>query len=429
MPASISRLPLVFQRLVHGTSANLLGKIWVTIVQLVSVPVMTHAWGVEGFGIWLMISTIPTYLALSDFGLGVSAGVDITASMERNDTSTAVTTFQTAWSFLTVITLVIGLIAILCAFGWAAFNDGASQAPFNSEEIAWSIAFVVAASFLSMQMSIRKIVFQATHKYAMGTAVYDALYFAGSLAVLFVVFLGYGLLEAAIAQFGARLISLALFSRIQVRLEPWSRVGWECAERVTLKRLVSPSLSALSLTIANSFGLQGVVLTIGWVFGPAAAAIFSTTRMLTRIPMQFSGLLTRASLPELTRSQIAGDHKLTQRLMKLNMGLVLGFMTPSALLLVLFGPNILELVSHGDMEQTRLAFGLLGCAAAFCAIWTTLGTRLIAVNRQSEFAYLVLGVYVICAGMPYATPDVITPVLIALLIADVLVALRTLRVT
>ncbi len=171
--------------------------------------------------------------------------------------------------------------------------------------------------------------------------------------------------------------------------------------------------------------LQGVVLTIGWVFGPAAAAVFATTRMLTRIPMQFSGLLTRASLPELTRSQVAGDHVLTARLMKLNMGLSLGVMIPAALALFLIGPTVISAISHGEMAQSRIAFGLLGLAAAFCAVWTTLGTRLIAVNRQSEFAFLALGLYLACALMPYVSPNKIVPVLVALVVADAVIALKT----
>ncbi len=428
LSTGMSRLSPAFQRLVHGTGANLLGKIWIMIAQLVAVPVLSKAWGVDGFGVWLMISTIPTYLALSDFGLGVAAGVDLTASMEREDTGAAVTAFQTVWSFLTLVTVAIGLICVAGAFGWAALSDQGTQGPFGRDEIAWSIAFIVMAALLSMQMSIRKIVFQATHKYALGTAVFDALYFAGSLAVLIGVFLGFGLIEAAMTQCFARLISLVLFSRLQVKREPWSRVGWKHAEKATLKRLFSPSLSALTLTIANSFGLQGVVLTIGWVFGPAAAAIFATTRMLTRIPMQFSGLLTRASLPELTRSQVAEDHALTARLMKLNMGLTLGVMIPAALALFLIGPTVISAMSHGEIVQSRLAFGLLGLAAAFCAVWTTLGTRLIAVNRQSEFAFLALGLYLACALMPYVSPNTIVPVLVALVVADAAIALKVLWV-
>ena len=190
--------------------------------------------------------------------------------------------------------------------------------------------------------------------------------------------------------------------------------------------MLDRNLAYLSL-VESLYGypIDGVVLTIGWVFGPAAAAVFATTRMLTRIPMQFSGLLTRASLPELTRSQVAGDHVLTARLMKLNMGLSLGVMIPAALALFLIGPTVISAISHGEMAQSRIAFGLLGLAAAFCAVWTTLGTRLIAVNRQSEFAFLALGLYLACALMPYVSPNKIVPVLVALVVADAVIALKT----
>jgi O-antigen/teichoic acid export membrane protein len=187
-------------------------------------------------------------------------------------------------------------------------------------------------------------------------------------------------------------------------------------------------MGAFSLTLANSFGLQGVVLTIGWAISPTAAAIFATTRMLTRIPMQFSNLLTRASLPELTRAQVSGNATLTQKLMKINFGLTLAVMLPAALILSWLGPDILHYMSNGEMSQTHLNFALLGLAASLCAIWTTLGTRLISVNRQSEFSYLALALYALSALMPFAVGKAMTPILVALVVADGLIAFKTWRI-
>ena len=56
-----------------GTSANLVGKIWIVISQLISIPVLMSSFGKEGFGVWVMLSTLPTYLALSDIGLSAAA--------------------------------------------------------------------------------------------------------------------------------------------------------------------------------------------------------------------------------------------------------------------------------------------------------------------------------------------------------------------
>ncbi|WP_417536887.1 lipopolysaccharide biosynthesis protein [Methylophaga sp.] len=417
----------VVRRLLHGVGANFAGKIWALIIQIVSVPVMSMTWGVDGFGVWLMISTIPTYLALSDFGLGVAAGVNLTAAMEQEDRETGLRVFQSVWCFLTIVTVSVGGLCIAGAAFWLSLSPLDTSGPFERVEIFKAICCIVAASLLTMQMSILKVVFQATHKYALGTAVFDLIYFIGSIFVLVTVLLGGSLWVAALVQFLTRIFGFYIFNALQKSYEPWCALGWRYANIETLKRLMSPSLSALSLTVANSFGLQGVVLTIGWVFGPATAATFATTRMLTRVPMQFSGLLTRASLPELTRSQVSKNSTLTTKLMKLNMGLTLSVMLPAALVLVVLGPLLISFVSHGEMEQTRTAFALLGLATTFCAIWTTLGTRLIAINRQSEFAFSALALYLACAVMPYVFFPNITPILITLALADGLIMLVTIN--
>jgi O-antigen/teichoic acid export membrane protein len=130
-------------------------------------------------------------------------------------------------------------------------------------------------------------------------------------------------------------------------------------------------------------------------------------------------------LPELTRAQVSENATLTQKLMKINFGLTLAVMLPAALILSWLGPDILHYMSNGEMSQSHLNFALLGLAASLCAMWTTLGTRLISVNRQSEFSYLALALYTLSALVPFATGGNMTAVLIVLVVADSLIAVKT----
>ena len=66
-------------RVLRGVAANLYDKGVVALLQLLNIPVLTHYWGADGFGVWLMLTTIPTYVAVSDIGLGTAAGVELTS--------------------------------------------------------------------------------------------------------------------------------------------------------------------------------------------------------------------------------------------------------------------------------------------------------------------------------------------------------------
>lgn len=414
----------VAARLAKGAGANALGKVWVLLAQLAAVPIMTNAWGAEGFGVWLMIATIPNFIAFSELGVGSAGAVEMTRLEAVGEHGEANIVFNTAWTFLTAVTCAVGLCAALAVGVWFTISTQSESSVFSRAEIAVSIVLTIGATLIYVQMAARRLVFQATHKYALGTLLLDFIFMMSTALVLIAVASGARLFEASAVQFVARLIGLFIYARLQRQLEPNFFLHPKAFSLEKFRALLKPSLGALSLTVANSFGLQGVVLTIGWVFGPAAAAVFATTRMLTRIPLQFSGLLARASVPELTRAQVGGKEGMVSRLMRLNLGLALSVMLPATCVLVLLGPFIMEALSHGEMQQGRLAFALLGLAACFCAVWTTLGTRLVAVNRQAEYSFVALALYGLCALTPFGAPSSITAVLCVVVFADAAIALR-----
>ncbi|MDF2142042.1 hypothetical protein [Paenirhodobacter sp. CAU 1674] len=412
----------VARRLLGGFGANLLGKVWAMAIQLISVPVLTKAWGLDGFGIWRMISTIPAYLALSDFGLGTAAGIDITRSVAREDRPEALRAFQTVWLFLTAVTCGVAILVGLGLAIWLELAGASAAAGPSRGDIAITAIFVTLGALFGAQMSIRKVVYQATHKYALGTALNDLGFLAQGIVVIAVALSGGGIVAAAVAGAVATGAMLVIYARVLARLEPWCRIGFAASDRATLRRLLHPSLAAFALTAANSFGLQGVVLTIGWTMGPAVAAVFATARLMSRIPLQFSSLLTRASLPELTRALVAGNAQLVARLMRLNLALTAAVMVPAAAALALWGPQLLARLSGGEMQAGWLVLALLGLAALANGVWTTLGTRLLAMNRQSDYAWLVLGLYALVALSPFVAGGRLEFVAFVAAVVEVVVA-------
>jgi hypothetical protein len=47
-------------------------------VQILLVPILLHGWGIERYGVWLLLSSIPTYLTFSDFGFTFIAKNEMT---------------------------------------------------------------------------------------------------------------------------------------------------------------------------------------------------------------------------------------------------------------------------------------------------------------------------------------------------------------
>ena len=55
------------------------------VLQLLTVPLYSRFLGIERYGVWLLLTTVPAYLAFSDFGLTAASAADMTARLARGD--------------------------------------------------------------------------------------------------------------------------------------------------------------------------------------------------------------------------------------------------------------------------------------------------------------------------------------------------------
>lgn len=400
----------VGRRLLGGTFANLLDKLALLAVQLIAIPLLSHHWGAEGYGTWLMLMTIPTYVAVSDFGLGVAAGVEITQRVARGDSAGALTAFQSAWAFVLAILVAIAVLAGVYATLVLSHVIG------GSGDVAIGVVLVTLYAIAAVQMTTLAMVYRATHKFARAMLISAAVIACEGVALVTAVSLGGRLVEAALALLLVRASGWAVTYADLRRQEPWVRLGIDKADAATVRRLARPSLAALSLTLATSVSLQGMVLVLGWVAGPAVAAVFGAARFLARIPLQFSGLVVRASLPELTRAQIDADDVLVSRLNRLNIVTALAPTLPFVPLLAIFGPMLLSALSGNELDAAWWLFALLATTTALGALWQAAASPLLAANRQSRFAYAysVLSLLAIGGVLIPALPPLVAAAVAAL---------------
>ena len=411
-------------RMARGILANVYDKGAVLLIQLLTIPVLTHAWSVDGYGIWLMLMTVPVYLALSDMGFGTAAGVLLTQSVARGEHDRAVAILQSTIAFVMATVSVAALAAI--GFALWYWRNGRPAGPFFAGEIALSVVFVTGYALVFVQMSILTVVWRATHKYAFAMTFAGTWILVEGMVLVMVALASGGIVIAAMAYFVTRLVGYFVFVQLLRRHESWVKIGVGLADRDLIRALVRPSLAALSLTGAMALSLQGVTLALGAVSGAASVAVFGAARTLSRAPLQLAGLLIRPSIPELTRALTEGNSQLSGRLNRINLGATLLTMLPLSLILINWGPKLVVIISGGKLAATTILFVFLTVAATANAIWSALATPLIAMNRQGEFstAYLALTGLALCivatwnnltvvnASSIMAIPEVLTLVIV-----------------
>src|SRR4051794_11106725 len=66
-----------------GVAATLAGVAATTLVQVVGLPLMLHAFGVELYGQWLLLVSLPMALTILDVGFTLAGSVKGTGAFER----------------------------------------------------------------------------------------------------------------------------------------------------------------------------------------------------------------------------------------------------------------------------------------------------------------------------------------------------------
>src|ERR1700749_4316509 len=68
-------------------STSFLSKALTIVISFVSVPLTVHYLGAERYGVWLTISSLLTWMALTDFGIAGNALVNVLAERSGRDDS------------------------------------------------------------------------------------------------------------------------------------------------------------------------------------------------------------------------------------------------------------------------------------------------------------------------------------------------------
>ncbi len=272
-------------RLIRGLGATALGPVVTAIVQIVSVPVFLHFWGVKLYGEWLIISAIPTYLMLSDLGFGSVAGNDMTMRVAAGDRDGALETFQSTWVLITVTSLLLEM-AMLGVIWFLPLTRWLNLSSIGGTDGRLVLSLLSADPLFTLQIGLILSGFRSEGNYAFGVVTNNlvrvGIYTATTLAVA----LGAGPMRVAVAFLSVLGAGTLVMGWLMVGKSPWLNYGWRHARLGSVRRLLSPAVAFLAFPAGNALSIQGMVLVIGISLGPVAVATFSTMRTLTRFAFQ-----------------------------------------------------------------------------------------------------------------------------------------------
>jgi O-antigen/teichoic acid export membrane protein len=376
-------------RFIRGISANLYAQLVQTALQLLSVPIYATHWGLATYGAWLVLFTVPNYLAFADFGFAAAAANDMTVSVTRGDQAAAIETFHA------VRAAMIGICSVLLILCVAAvyfipdrsldFVSGLSHA-----EARDAILMLAAYGVLSIQNSVSLAAFRSVGRYATGTYLQTTIHFAENLGALLVVFLGGNIETVAATYLTIGIVGIVVRMVLLRALAGWLvYFSWRVSFG-EIRRLLQPALAVLALPMAQALFLQGTVAVVGLAAGPAAVPAFTAVRTLSRIGLQLTMIVNNAVVPEFTMAAAAVDHQRRARLAFMSIACSAVILLPMFIVVVTAGPLVLKLWTHGAIHAPYALIVLMAATMVANGGWLPIANLIFALNRHSAYSYFYL---------------------------------------
>jgi O-antigen/teichoic acid export membrane protein len=164
------------------------------------------------------------------------------------------------------------------------------------------------------------------------------------------------------------------------------RFGRPAGFRTELRRLLTPALASGAFPLGFALTLQGMVILVGVVLGPAAAAVFSTLRTLSRAVIQLLGSVSAVVMPEVSKAFAQDDITLLRSLNRRACQVALWIAIPMVAVLAALGAPILHAWTSGKVGTQGSLLYLFLAITVVDTFWYTNMAVLIATNRHQRVA-------------------------------------------
>ena len=416
------------RRIIKGLGANTFGQVINIAIQLTSVPIFLHFWGADLYGKWLILSSLPGYLSMSDIGFGSVAGNEMTMLTARQDYQGASRVFQSAWVFVTSVCSVISILVIALAY-LLPFNSWFNLEPLPRNQVSLIISLLALYTLVSQQGGLIDAAFRSDGRYAQGTALANVVRFMEMALALISVTLGGQLVTVASTLLVGRILGLGWMWLMFRRASQWLNLGYAKACWETIQKMLKPAIAFMAIPTSNALIFQGMTLTVGALFDPVAVVIFTTSRTVTRIVIQFITLINCAVWPELSSAFGSGNLRLLRDLHQKASLFSLWLSIVIAIVLVFIGPWLLYVWTDGHVAVDILLFYLMLILVISSSLWQSSSVLLMATNTHGSLAKITLIGSVVGVILAYILLNLmgLSAAPIALLATDIIIGFYAVR--
>lgn len=386
---------------------------------VIAVPLLLSHLGQERYGLWATLSSVMALFSFADLGLGSGLMNVVASAHAKNDRAAAAQSVATVFFLLCGIALTL-VVAFLFAFphvDWAGLFNVSS--PVAAREAGPATAVFVLCFLLSMPLGIVQRIHAGYQESFVGS-VWQALGSVLGLAgVVLAVRLGAGLPAVVLALAGSPVLAAAANAiwLFWVR-RPWLSPRLSAVDLHASRQLVRTGGLFFVIQLCAAISYQSATLIIARVMGARYVPQYSVPMTLFQLSPWLLSLLMTPLWPAYAESLVSGDLAWIERSFRRSIRLALWVNVPSAVLLMIFGGQIVRLWAGSAVQPGRLLLVSMGA-------WTILN------SFNGPLAMLFNGLTIVRFQVICATLMTVANVILAVLltprigVAGVVVAMVT----
>lgn len=374
------------KRILKNGIASVLNKLVRVAEQLLLVPFFISSWGAAYYGEWLTLTTIPTFLAFSDFGFGTAAANSFVLTYAKGEKPQANNIFKTGFYSVLFVMILLFLLGSIVIFSAEKFNIF-DKLLINKNEAILSVSFLILARLMDFIYPFADSIFRAMQKANISMNLLTIRLTINLFAGLVLLMLGFGVVEFALSQllisilfnmgffyFGTRMLGENLLSKGKFILNDAKELA-----KTGFHYLLSP------LWQAGYF--QGTTLIIRYFLGAEAVTIFNTVRTLSRSLRQGLNILSASIFPELQFELGLGRMKSVINLMGFSLVFSTSLSILGVLFLAIFGLDLYQLWTKNQINLAYSVWLVFLSASIFNTIWTSTEILFYGMNKPEKINY------------------------------------------
>ncbi|MFK8161598.1 MAG: lipopolysaccharide biosynthesis protein [Lewinella sp.] len=375
------------------------------LFKLIQVPMFLVYLSPEDYGRWLILYSLPSWLAYASQGFGSVAANEIPIQVAAGDEGAARKIYSTSFAFMLALTLggltIVGLIAPW--FPWADFLKAGAQ---RHGEIAMAAVWLTLSVLLSFLGELFYGRFRAGQK--AHTAILVASFHPWIELVLLFIALQFTSRFDLLALFvlGATVVYLLIYGLSSYRAFPSIKFRYGEIDKTQFGMLFKKGFAFQAFPLGNALLFQGNLLVVQLLLGPAAVTLFGTVRTLVRVLNQALELVSKSIWPEMSYLYGAGDLAGMRSIHRMGVGLCVLLALVGVCGMALSGGYLYEFWVRDSLQLPFFLLLLFLLPVPFNALWITSSTVLLASNQHEKLAtrYLVATALsaVGCIGLTYA---------------------------